>query len=682
MKNIKVQKRISHNLVFSKWKRKSFSIFQTLKKEVIISVLSVIYFLSVPTLSIAENDDTTQVKIQYDLDEIEVSAQRSPALYSQIARVITVIDRKDIEALPSQSVQDLLEYVAGVDIRQRGAEDVQADVSIRGGTFDQTLILLNGINITDPQTGHHNLNLPLSLNQIEKIEILEGPAARIYGPNAFSGAINIITRKPDSSLIQGEITGGSNRYFDGNFFTSIHSGNFNQQISAGRKSSDGYINNTDFKIINVFYSNKLNTKKGNLSFQGGFTKKGFGANSFYTPKYPNQYEETKTLLTSVKWESNSKLHISPAVYWRQHQDRFELFRNNPPSWYNSHNYHLTNVYGANVNSWFNWLAGKTAIGVEIRSENILSNVLGNDLDNPQKVPGEDAEFTKSDTRNYVSGFLEHAIYHGKWSFTTGLMGNYISGSDLGLNVFPGIDLSYELKQALKLFSSFNTSLRMPTFTDLYYSGPTNIGNPNLKPEKSATLEGGLKWSSKLVRGQLVLFYRNGKDIIDWVKLDNDDLWQPMNLTQLKSLGAELQSQFNLKQQFGKYYPNKVYINYFYNNLEKKEVNFISNYVLDHLKHKLIISVNQDIIKNLSIEVKANFQDRAGTYTKFEDENWIGEVNYDPFWLFDTKLCYRYSGINAFTIITNIFNTSYYDLGNVTQPGRWLKIGISYQIGFK
>ena len=210
----KVKKDVGKVLVFSKWKRKGFSLFQTLKREVVISVLLVSYLVSVPAISLASDKDTTEVNMQYDLEEIEVSAQRSPALYSQVARIISVIERKEIESVPAQSVQDLLEYVAGVDVRQRGAEGVQADVSVRGGTFDQTLILLNGINITDPQTGHHNLNFPVSLNQIERIEVLEGPAARIYGPNAFSGAINIVTRHPDASLVQVELTGGSHRYFD------------------------------------------------------------------------------------------------------------------------------------------------------------------------------------------------------------------------------------------------------------------------------------------------------------------------------------------------------------------------------------------------------------------------------------------------------------------------------------
>ncbi len=402
MRKVSFGKSAQKVLFFSKWRRKNYSVFRTLKRVVVISVLATTYLLSVPVVTIAVEKDTTEVKMEYDLDEIEVSAQRSPALYSQVARIVSVIERKEIESAPVQSVQDLLEYVAGVDVRQRGAEGVQADVSIRGGTFDQTLILLNGINITDPQTGHHNLNIPLSLSQIERIEILEGPAARVYGPNAFSGAINIVTRQPDVNLLNLQLSAGSFGYFDADLSISFKTGKLQNSLSLNKKLSDGYIENTDFDISNLFYSNQLITRKGEMSFQLGFSDKGFGANSFYTPKYPNQYEETKSLISSVKWVSNSKFHLTPVVYWRRHQDRFELFRDNPPSWYATHNYHLTNTYGGNLNSWVQSKFGKSAFGIEFRSEIILSNVLGEELDSPVEVPGEDAEFTKSKTRNYIS----------------------------------------------------------------------------------------------------------------------------------------------------------------------------------------------------------------------------------------------------------------------------------------
>jgi iron complex outermembrane receptor protein len=680
MKNLNFKPKAQAILTFRKWGRKSYSSFLTVNKAVVISVLSVVYLLSAPVITLATEQDTTDVKMQYDLDQIEVSAQRSPVVYSQVARIISVIERKEIEAAPAQSVQDLLEYIAGVDVRQRGAEGVQADVSVRGGTFDQTLILLNGINITDPQTGHHNFNLPVSLAQIERIEILEGPAARVYGPNAFSGAINVVSKQNPGKSMQVAAAGGSFGYFNGSLSGSFQTGKMNHLLAFNGKRSDGYIDNTDFKDLNGFYSNQLDSEKGTLKFQLGLSEKGFGANSFYTPKYPNQYEETKTLFTSLKWEGKDKLHLSPLVYYRRNQDRFELFRDNPASWYTSHNYHLTNVYGTNLNSWFNWAWGKSAFGVEYRSENILSNVLGEDLDEPIDVPGEDAQFTKSDSRNTVSVFIEHAAYLDNWTFTAGLMSNYISGSDLGINVFPGIDVSYNLSEAVKLYTSYNTSLRMPTFTDLYYDGPTNIGNPDLLPEKSATLEGGLKWSQSLLKGHAVVFYRQGKDIIDWVKLDDDAVWQPQNLTEINNLGTEVQLHVLFRNEYGSKYPN-VQFNYLYNSLDKKDADFVSNYVLDNLKHKLVGSLNQQIIKNLSFDLKFVFQDREGTYTKYEDLVSVGEVDYEPFWLFDGKLSYSTRGFVAFASVNNIFDTKYNDIGNVIQSGRWLKAGISYKIDF-
>jgi len=415
-----------------------------------------------------------------------------------------------------------------------------------------------------------------------------------------------------------------------------------------------------------------------MSFQIGFSEKGFGANSFYTPKYPNQFEEIKTLISSVKWESSSKFHLTPVIYWRRNQDRFELFRDNPASWYTTHNYHLTNTYGGNLNSWIQSDWGKSSFGIEFRSENILSNVLGEEMDPPKPLPGEDAMFTKSKTRNYISGFLEHVYYSNKWTLSAGLLTNFISESNLGMNFFPGVDVNYKISQSLNVYSSFNTSLRMPTFTDLYYQGPTNIGNPDLKPEKTSSLEGGFKLNSGLVQGYWIGFYRKGSDIIDWVKVNNTDKWQPQNLTQINSFGTEIQLQFNLKKYFGRSLPNNISVNYLYNSVKKEEFDFISYYVLDNLKHKFVGSINQTVLKNFTLDLKVLYQDREGTYTQFEKGDWGSEVEYPPFWIFEGKVNYNWRNLNFFMSVNNIFNVNYIDIGNVTQPGRWTKVGISYQ----
>ena len=187
---IKIEKR---KLTFRRWRRKNYAVFSTIKIIILISVLSVAYFQSKPAGYISEKQDTSSVKSEY-IEEIEVHGLRSPDIYSRESRLVEVITRQKIGSLPAENINSLLKYISGVDVRQRGAEGIQTDISLRGGTFDQVMVLLNGINITDSQTGHHNFNLPVSLQQVERIEVLKGPASRIYGPNAFSGAINIVTK--------------------------------------------------------------------------------------------------------------------------------------------------------------------------------------------------------------------------------------------------------------------------------------------------------------------------------------------------------------------------------------------------------------------------------------------------------------------------------------------------------
>ncbi|HKJ42501.1 MAG TPA: TonB-dependent receptor plug domain-containing protein, partial [Sunxiuqinia sp.] len=349
MKKLNLNHKIAGIVNFRRWGRHKFSLFQALNKQVRIAVLVVTYFLIPGLNETFAQADSLKIAKKYDLDEIEVSAQRAPVTYSQVARIVSVIDQEQIEAAPVTSVQDLLEYAMGVDIRQRGANGVQADVSIRGGSFDQTLILLNGINISDPQTGHHNLNLPVSLKNIKRIEILEGPGARVYGPNAFSGAINIVTEPSQNDRATVDLTYGEHQLRDVNVSANKKYGKLDNLVAFDNRSSAGYIKNTDFDIYNFFYHGRLHTEEGRLDIQFGHTDKAFGANSFYTPKYPNQFEQTKTTFAALKFETGKKLHFSPSVYWRRNQDRFELFRHDSVTY--PFNYHLTDVLGTSINSW-------------------------------------------------------------------------------------------------------------------------------------------------------------------------------------------------------------------------------------------------------------------------------------------------------------------------------------------
>ncbi len=663
-------------LTFKRWGGKAYSLFSSIKKPVRIGVLLAVYTtVAEPELVFAQTD-SSKVSMEYNLDEVQVSAQRAPVVFSQVARIVSVIGREEIEAAPVQSIQELLEYALSVDVRQRGIHGVQADISVRGGSFDQTLILLNGINISDPQTGHHALNLPVSLKNIQRIEILEGPAARVFGPNAFSGAINIITSSDEKTSLKLDLSTGQHKLADVNVSGNLNTGAWNQFIAFNRMSSDGYIDNTDFKTWNAFYQTKLDTKPGTLDFQVGRTNKAFGANSFYTATYPNQYEETKTTFASLKFETGTKIHLIPSVYWRRHQDRFELFRNNPASWYKGHNYHLTDVFGSNLNAWFASRFGKTAFGAEIRTENVWSNVLGEALTSPIPVPGESGQFfTKSYSRTTISYFAEHSINLKKLTISAGAMTNWISDLGFGWNIYPGIDASYAMNEHLKLYGSASTSLRMPTFTDLFYNGPTNLGNPDLKPEESVNYEGGLKLAFKGFTGHTGAYFRKGENLIDWVREINTEKWKTKNLTSINTTGIELNGSFSPEKIWNRaIFLTKLGINYSYSELNKGNNNVFSYYVLDNLKHKLDIEINHKIWNRLKGSWRISYQDRNGMRTATEA--------YQPFWQVNTRIMWKTPSTEIYAMAANLFDTRYYDLGTVEQPGRWISFGISHKINFR
>jgi iron complex outermembrane receptor protein len=610
------------------------------------------------------------------INEVKIESQKTAAIYSESSRIISIITSEEIKQAPVQSVADLLEYAMNVDVRQRGYHGVQSDISIRGGSFDQILILINGIPFNDPQTGHHNADIPIDVENIERIEILRGPASRVFGPNAFSGAINIITTSPKSNKIKIGASYGSHGLNTEMLSGTYTSGKFINDFSISRHASDGYIENTDYKILNLHYQVGYKFKNSKLELQAAYQDKGFGANSFYTPKYPNQYEATKTYFISGKWKGGKKLKYKLSSYYKKHNDRFELFRTNPANWYTTHNYHQTHVYGFEGNLNFISSFGKTAIGATYRNEKVYSNKLGFDMDKPIAVGGANNVFyTKSDNRKNASFFIEHGYFSKVFNISAGVMANWNSAFDW--EFFPGVDISVNLSNKFKLFASINKSYRLPTFTDLYYVGPTNIGNLNVQAEKAMTIEGGLKYITKKFIFEAAYFNRNGKNIIDWVRLSNNDKWESKNITELDTRGLEFSFVANSKLFEDLNLPVKrMRLSYSYIDVKKTSGDFISKYVLDYLKHKLSFNLSHSIVRNVNLNWQVSYQDRAGTYHNFTLKQ---EMEYLPFVIIDTQLNWQLNNCNIYLEATNLLNKSYFDIGNVMMPGRWIRAGFIFNI---
>jgi len=669
-------------LVFRKWNRKAYSVFNSLGKLIKITTLSLSYSIVLLPLQVLSQTDTTVTK-NLDLEEVVVSAQKAPIIYSQMSRQVLTINDDEIKLMPVSNVNDLLENFAGIDIRQRGANGIQSDVSVRGGSFDQNLILLNGVNITDPQTGHHSLNLPINLKSIEKIEILEGPGSRVFGPNAFSGAINIITNQAEKNYTKASFVAGDFGLFEGSIVSSYKLKNTKHFLSISKSKSGGYVKNTDYDQYNLFYNTNYSSDLGKIDFQIGYTDKAFGANSFYTPAYPDQYEQTKTTFTSLKFETGNKIKLIPVVYFRRHQDRFELFRYEPANWYSGHNYHLTDVYGAKIDSRISTKLGVTSFGAEIRSENIWSNVLGELMDDTIQAIGEsDGFYSRKYSRTISNYFLEHSVILGKFSISAGLLASWVSENDFNFNFYPGIDLSYRFSNDIKTYATVNRSLRLPTFTDLFYSGPSNIGNPNLNPEEAWSYEVGVKYKNSFVNSTIGFYYRDSKNLIAWVKPINaspDAKWETQNLTDVETKGLSVSSSFKINNLLIDF----VNIDYNYLDQESNSGDFNTKYSLNYLKHNLVIQINHKVFDQINFSWNVRYQDREGSYLKydFNINDYIGEQDFNPYCLFDAKLSWSYNLLTIYSEASNIFNKDYVDIGNVEMPGRWFKVGFDVQIGY-
>lgn len=578
------------------------------------------------------------------LQEVVVTAGRTPISFSELARTVTVLNASDIKNLPTNNVVDLLRYVNAVDLRTRGAEGVQADVGIRGGTFEQSLVLIDGVKISDSQTGHHNMNLPVSIDNVERIEVLKGQGSRMFGPNAFSGVINIITRKTSAPRLSLSLFGGSNSLFETNLFAAYPAGAFGNNISFSKKKSDGYRYNTDFDVTNFSLGENISLSGGNINFLFGYVDKKFGANSFYSDRYPDQWEHTTTKILNASAQfGKDSFTISPKFYWRNNDDDYRL-NNTRPDWYR--NIHETNSYGAEIQSSIITRYGTTSFGGEAGEEKISSSNLGNH----SRVKG---------------GFFAEHLLEPVPNLTASAGVFLYNYSGIGWKLWPGFDLAYKLNDNWRAFASFGKAFRIPTFTELYYTSPANVGNPNLKYEETTNYEFGFSFTQQTWNANASLFLKDGKDLIDWARQTKNDPWKVENVTNVKTAGAEIGVNVFPQKIFSEMLLTKISVNYTYLSASREAGNFESKYLLDHLKHQLLIQVSH----NLPFGIKQNW------VVRFEDRE-----NFENHFVVDTQLLTQLGSFEIFLRASNLFNKTYYDLAGIPMPGRWLSGGVKYSFG--
>ena len=668
---------------FRRFLCKSYAVFRSLKVEVTIGRLAVAMLATASLGQASAQTDDKHQETLYELEEVEVTGTRTPLTVAQAARIVTVLDREAIAAAPVQTINDLLKYAVGVDVRQRGGLGVQTDISIRGGTQDQITILLNGINICDPQTGHNTVEIPVDLSEIERIEVLEGPAGRVYGTSSLLGAINIVTSPAKKSGGAVHAEAGSYGYFSGGARLSHKGGRFSNQVSGSYTRSDGFSRNAagslnaDFRTAKAFYQGLYESDKVDVRWHFGFNNKDFGSNTFYGTGSDDQFEHTRKYYTAVQAESKGgSWHFKPSAYWNRGEDRFEYYRGSEESV--PYNHARTDVLGLNLNNYVESCLGKTAFGAEFRNENILSTKLGETLNTPVDISGTDRQYTVGLNRTNMSFHLEHTVVLPRFTLSAGVIAVKNTWDEAGFHFYPGVDASWQFARDWKLYASYNTSLRMPTFTDLYYTVSGYVADKYLKPEEMSALEGGLKYLTPGVRATLSVYYHHGTNMIDWIKdlSEGDDAaWQSVNHTTVNTFGVEVSVRMDMCHWFGeKSLVKDVNVAYSYIDKDKDiEENIQSMYALEYLRHKLVVQTNLRLMSRLSMNVSLRWQDRVGNFERDSQT-----VPYDPYTLLDARLTWNDTSYSLYFEADNILNKEYYDHGNIPQPGIWVRGGACFK----
>ena len=618
-------------------------------KKVLLVLL--IFQLTISYITAQEN------KNEIELEEVElISSPRIEILNSENSINILTISKEEIKKSTATNVSELLQQVAGLDIRRRGVEGMQADLYIRGGSFDQTLLLIDGIKVEDPQTGHHTMNMTLPLSAIEKIEIIKGAASRLYGQNAFTGAVNIITKKNIENNISLGLSAGSFNQKKASLTLQKEFEKSDLLINYSRKQSEGYRYNTDYENDEFFIKSNFKINNQNISAIGAFNERKFGANGFYaSPAAIDQYEETQASIVGLSTTyKKDKLIIKPKLYWKRNQDMYVYLRQDPSVY---RNLHISNKVGVEVNASTPNAIGNLGIGFDLSKVSLSSNNLGNR------------------NRTMLNIFIEQKIdfQNEKIDLTPGVAITHFSDVSTRLNYqsnffnnlffYPGMDLGYRVNQNLKLYSNIGYTYRIPTYTDLFYSSPTTLGNENLKLEKALTKEFGLKYLKNNFNLSMSLYQRDASDIIDYVKNNEAEPWQASNIREIITNGFEFSMGY--KFYLGAFRPQSINIGYSNINEDLLETDFaFSRYALNSLKNQITATYMFQV------------RDFISSTISFKNSKRLNDEGYT---LIDFRTSYIYDKFTISVILNNILDTEYSETNLVSMPGFNSLVGIKYSI---
>ena len=563
---------------------------------------------------------------------IVVTGAYAPTPAQDLNRNVEVTNIREQRPL-LRSFADVLQSNSSIDLRQRGPNDIQGDLSIRGGSFSQSLVLLNGLRLNDTQSGHHNLDLPLAVDAMSEVQVLRGSGSTQYGSDAVTGVVNILTRPPDPEMWL--------RTGVGNFGTNQQSGSvsarlrsISQQLVFSRDFSTGFIPNRDYRYLALTSVTRATSRLGETGVVLSLSDRPFGAEQYYGNF--NSWERTKGWFASVRQELGSKTGVDFA--YRRHTDLFVLYRDRPQVFTNRH---AVESWQADIRRKEDFRsAGRLFYGAEMYADSIVSNNLGS---------------------HFRVREAAYVAWEQQWrkriSFSAGLRDQVYSAFRHDWS--PSLSAGFWISDRWKLRVAASRAFRLPTYTDLYYHDPANVGSPDLRPESAWSYEAGIDFRpAPRVRAELTVFQRRDRDLIDYVRDSPTAIFRATNFQQLTFTGVE--AALNVRAGSAQFF-NAQYTAL--NGDRALLPGSISKYVFNYPSHKGTVSWT-GAIGQLAARTRIGVLNR---------------LDRDPYAIWDLSLARSRGRLRPFAQFTNLTSTVYQEIPGVAMPERGIVAGVELRV---
>jgi iron complex outermembrane receptor protein len=569
---------------------------------------------------------------------VVVSASLAPGSLALANHEVLILDGETLRRMPVKTLGEALSLATTVDLQSRVPGGLFGDIRMRGTHYAGVLVCIDGVRWNDPQTGHFNLEIPIPLSMVDRIEVLTGSQCAFFGSEAVGGVINVITRPPDQRA-EVRAEGGSYGAASAAALVESSEGAWHGRVFAGHDRSDGFIADRGFSLTQAVAEAGRDLPEGRVRALYTFLDNRFGAQGFYGA-YPSKEATTAQglLLSSILDQGAFEGHATKLdATWRRHDDNFVLFRDQPQLYQNIHT-DETFLFKA-VSVLGRW-GGTTFTGAIEASRDTLASARLGDRRTEREAGTLEAQ------GELAAGLGFQAILREDHYSTWGSL------------LTPGAGLTWFPSPRLKLRVAWGQAFRAPSFTELYYTSPAQVGNPALLPERAESMEGGVDWYGQ---GGTVLsvtaFHRTDRDQIDWTRSQPSQPWAAANIGTVEVEGFSASAAFQLLPRL------HCTAGWSYTQQKVPQADFASLYAPNAVRNEV----------SLSADAELGLGTRLATAFTYKQRSLPGP---DPA-LLSFRLSRTYRTLEVSLSGANLLDRHYEEIVGLPMPGRTFSLGLRW-----